>query len=91
MVASSTTASATAVAITPPAGTAATDFDKFVVTACAVGGSCLAAIDCLPANVASCAVTGLSAGTVYSITAAAAKGTATGVSSVAVSVTTVDT
>ena len=85
----STTASSAVVAVTPPAGTAAATFDKFLLTACLAGTStnCLAR-ECLPANVAACSITGLSSGQAYTVFVEAVKGAAKSVRSGPASFTT---
>ena len=64
------TTSAT-VGVIAPAGSAVTDFSKFVLLVCATAGagSCRAPVDCAPANAAACAITGLAAGTAYNVSA----------------------
>lgn len=77
LVAGSPTASSAVVAVTPPAGTTAAAFDKFLLTVCPAGATagCLAR-DCLPANVAACSIAGLSSGQAYSVFVEAVKGAA---------------
>lgn len=72
-----TTDTSASVAITPPAGTSAADYDRFVLSVCSAG-NCLPPTDCAPSNIAACAITGLSPGQTYDITAATVKGSSTG-------------
>lgn len=78
-----TTSSSTKLVITPPAGTVAAAYAKFVLRVCLEGSSKPAdctSVDCLPAN-AACLVDKLVAGTAYDITAVAVKGSDTGLPS----------
>lgn len=84
-----TTPTGTSVAITPPAGTSAADFDKFVVSVCPAGTtSGCPTTDCAPANVSACAITGLSPGQTYTVSATAVKGSVTSLVGASATVTT---
>ena len=89
--AATVTDTSASVTVTPPAGTSATDFDRFVVEVCPAGTtSDCPTTNCTPSAATACTVKvdGLTGGTSYSVRAAAVKGSATGLQSEAVQFTT---
>lgn len=71
-----TTRTGTTVAVIPPAGTVAADFDRFVITVCpgtAVTAGC-PTVECAPADAAACAISMPAPGQTYAVAAAAVKG-----------------
>lgn len=70
-----TTATSSTVKVIPASGTAAIDYDKFVLTVCQQPGTepC-PTVDCLPGSVAACLIDNLSAGAQYSVTAVGVQG-----------------
>lgn len=79
VVAGSPTHTSAVVAVTPPAGTTAATFDKFVLYVCSgapgATSSCLVH-ECAAANAAACAISGLTPGQAYQVYVEATKGAA---------------
>lgn len=76
LVAGSTTPTSAVVAVTPPAGTTAATFDKFVLSICpAPTTTGCPTQDCLPSSISDCSVTGLTSGQAYNVYVEAVKGT----------------
>lgn len=90
MVVETTAPTSAVVAVVPPAGTSASDYDEFVLETCrnTTAPPGCPTTRCPPANATACTITGLSPGLTYTVTATAVKGGATSMVGEAASFTT---